>query len=234
MSTASLQSSPPSTMPAPPIVPPPTPVAMPTPIPAPSLYRMSYDLYERIAEIGLLGPRDRVVLLDGFLVNQMPISSNHTTSVDLGREALRAAVPVGWYVRAEQPIVLRGGPHGDSAPQPDLAVALGSILTYVKRHPIASEVGLVVEVAADLDAVRIDRAGMSRYAHAGIPIACIANIVDGSLEVYSEPSGPMADPVYRKLEVLRAGQFLAGEIGNPTTGQAALAPIPVEAFFPPD
>ncbi len=234
MATAILPSTPPSASTESPMVPPPTPLAMPMPVSAPSLYRMPYDLYERIAEIGLLGPKDRVVLLDGFLVNQTPISSHHTTSVDLGREALRAAVPVGWYVRAEQPIVLRGGPHGDSAPQPDLAVAVGSILTYVKRHPIASEVGLVVEVAADLDAVRIDRAGMSRYAHAGIPIACIANIADGSLEVYSEPSGPMADPVYRKLEALRAGQLLDGEIGNPTTGPAALAPIPVEAFFAPN
>ena len=234
MATATLQPSPPSTTPAPSTVSTPTPVLMPSRMPALTLYRMSYDLYERIAEIGLLGPKDRVVLLDGFLVNQMPISSEHTTSVDLGREALRAAVPAGWYVRAEQPIVLRDGPHGDSAPQPDLVVANGSILTYAKRHPTASEVGLVVEVCADLDAVRIDRAGLARYAHAGIPIACIVNIPDRSLEVYSEPSGPTADPRYGKSETLRPGQTIVGEIGNATTGPAAIAPIPVEAFFAPN
>ena len=92
----------------------------------------------------------------------------------------------------------------------------------------------MVEVAADLDAVRIDRAGMSRYAHAGIPIACIVNIPDRSIEVYSEPSGPTADPSYRKSETLRPGQALAVEIGNAATGPAAIAPIPVDAFFAPN
>ena len=88
MATATLQPSPPSTMPAPPAAPMPTPVLMPSPMPALALYRMSYDLYDRIAEIGLLGPKDRVVLLDGFLVNQMPISPEHTASVDLGSDRM--------------------------------------------------------------------------------------------------------------------------------------------------
>jgi Uma2 family endonuclease len=238
MATATLQPSPPSTVPHPTTVPTPTPVLMPAPMPmsmpASTLYRMSCDLYEQIAEIGLLGPKDRVVLLDGFLVNQMPIGPRHTASVALGQLALQGAVPVGWYVRPEQPIVLRNGPNGDSAPQPDLAVAIGSILSYVDRHPINSEVGLVVEVASDSDSLRIDRAGLPRYAHGGIPITCIVNVADRSIEVYSEPSGPTDDPGYRRLDTLRAGQFLAGEIGNATTGPAAIAPIPVDAFFAPN
>lgn len=234
MATATLQSAPPSTVTAPPMVPIPTPVLMPSRTPALTLYRMSYDLYERISEAGLLGPKDRVILLDGFLVNQMPIGPRHTASVALGLAAFQRSVPAGWYVRPEQPIILRYGPDGDSAPQPDLAIAIGSILSYADRHPVGSEIGLVTEVAADLDAVRIDRAGMSRYAHAGIPIACIVNIPDRSIEVYSEPSGPTADPGYRRLETLRPGQVLAGEIGNATTGPAVLGPIPVEAFFAPN
>jgi Putative restriction endonuclease len=235
MATAT-QPLPPSTVPTPPTVPTPSPMSMsmPTPTLALTLYRMSYDLYERIAEHGLLGPKDRVVLLDGVLVNQMPRGPKHTTSVALGQVALQVAAPVGWYVRAEQPIVLRDGPQGDSAPQPDLALAIGSILRYADRHPIGPEIGLVVEVATDPDALRIDRAGLARYAHAGIPIACIVNIPDRSIEVYSEPSGPSADPGYRRLETLRPGQSLAGEIGNATTGPAAIAPIPVESFFAPE
>jgi hypothetical protein len=200
---------------------------------AATLYRMSYDLYEQITEAGLLGPKDRVVLLDGFLVNQMPIGPLHTASVALGGLALQGASPTGWYVRSEQPIILRNGPDGDSVPQPDLAVAIGTVLSYLKRHPVADEVGLVIEVATDSKALRVDRLGLPRYAHAGIPLACIVNIPDRSLEVYSEPSGPTADPSYRRFETLRPGQTLVGEIGNATTGPAALAPIPVEAFFAP-
>ena len=47
-----------------------------------------------------------------------------------------------------------------------------------------------------------------------------------SVEVYSEPSGPSADPSYRRSETLRPGQSLAGEIGNAATGPAAHGPDP--------
>ncbi|WP_435009148.1 Uma2 family endonuclease [Tundrisphaera lichenicola] len=211
----------------------PTPVSTPMPMPALTLYRMSCDLYERLAEQGLLGPKDRVVLLDGLLVNQMPIGPMHSTSVALGQIALQGAAPVGWYVRAQQPIILRNGPQGDSAPQPDLALVVGTILSYTGRHPIGTEVGLVVEVASDSEALRVDRSGLARYAHAGIPIACIVNISERSIEVHTEPSGPVADANYRKFETMYPGQSLTGEISNTTTGPAAIAPIPVESFFPP-
>jgi len=211
-------------------------VAAPVPMPmlAATLYRMPYDLYERIVEHGLLGPKDKVVLLDGFLVNLMPKGPRHRNAVVRGQAALQAAVPAGWIVWAEQPIALRDGPNGDSAPEPDLTVVFGTIERYEVRHPVGAEIGLVVEVASDSDALRVDRAGMARYAHAGIPIACIVNIPDRSIEVYSEPSGPTADPVYRKSETLRPGQSLVGEIGNATTGPAAIAPIPVDSFFAPN
>jgi Uma2 family endonuclease len=195
---------------------------------------MPYDLYERIAEHGLLGPKDKVVLLDGLLVNQMTKGPRHNSAVLRGQEALRVAIPAGWHVRPEQSVDLRGGPEGDSAPEPDLAVIFGDFERYDERLPIGLEIGLVVEVASSLDALRLDRAGLPRYAHAGIPFVWIVNIPDRSIEVYSDPSGPVADARYRKSETLRPGQTLAGEIGNATTGPAAIAPIPVESFFAPN
>jgi hypothetical protein len=212
----------------------PTPLFLPITMPLLTPYRMSYELYERIVDLGLLGPRDKVVLLDGLLVNLMPKGPQHRSAVLRGQEVLRLTIPAGWHVQPEQAIVLRGGPDGDSAPEPDLAVVFGNFERYDGRLPTGQEIGLVVEVSSSLDAVRIDRAGMSRYAHAGIPIACIINIPDRSIELYTDPSGPVADARYQSLATLRPGQSLAGEIGNATTGPAALAPIPVEAFFAPE
>jgi hypothetical protein len=65
-------------------------------------------------------------------------------------------------------------------------------------------------------------------------MAWVVNIPERTVEVYSEPSGPSADPGYRRLETLRPGQTLAGEIGHAETGPAALLPVAVEAFFPPN
>jgi hypothetical protein len=212
----------------------PTPLPMPSSTPTLTLYRMSYDLYERIGELGLLGPKDKVVLLDGLLVNQMTKGPRHSSSLLRGLAILQASIPAGWHVRPEQPIALRGGPDGDSVPEPDLMVVFGPLERYDRRHPEGSEVGLVLEISATTDALRIDRAALPRYAHAGIPIAWIVNIPDRSIEVHTEPSGPIADPGYRRLETLRPGQTLAGEIGNATIGPAAIAPIPVESFFAPN
>ncbi len=236
MATVTVESTPPTTEAA---STEPTPLSAatdpePTPASSLTLYRMPYALYARIAEQGLLGPKDKVILFDGLLVNQMTKGSEHRCAVLRGLRALQPAIPAGWDVWPEQPVALRDGPYGDSAPEPDLSVVFGTLERYEHRDPMNSEIGLVVEVSASLDAVRIDRAGLFRYAHADIPIACIANVADRSLEVYSEPSGPSADPVYRKSEILRPGQSIAGEIGNATTGPAALAPIPVEAFFAPN
>ncbi len=207
------------------------PAAPPTP--GLRLHRISYETYERMVELGIFGPRDKIVLLDGLLVDKMTKGAQHNSAILRGQEALRAAAPAGWHVRPDQPVALRAGPAGDSAPEPDLAVIFGNFERYDDRHPNGSEVGLVVEVATSPAAVRIDRAWLDRYAHAGIPIACIVDITDRSIEVHSGPSGPTDSPGYRTSEVLRPGQVLAGEIGTETTGPAAIAPIPVAAFFAP-
>jgi Putative restriction endonuclease len=196
-------------------------------------YRMPSEINEKMVDLGLLGKRDPVVLVDGLLVTRRA-KTPHSTTVMRGDGILLTSIPLGWHVRPQGAVVLRGGPKGDSVPEPPLIVVFGEILRYQERHPSSSEIGLVVDVATDPEGLRIDRAGLFRYAHAGIPIACIVNIADRSLEVYSEPSGPSADPGYRRAETLRPGQVLAGEIGNATTGPAVLAPIQVDAFFAPN
>ena len=112
---------------------------LPTPLMAtqaqdPSLYRMSYDLYARLAQLELFRSEDHVVLLDGLLVNQMSKGPEHSVIVHQGQAVLQSALPAGWCVRLEQPIALRDGRHGDSAPEPDLVIAFGMNRRYLKQH----------------------------------------------------------------------------------------------------
>ena len=210
-----------------------SPMQAAAPTQALSLHRISYERYDKMVNLGIFGPNDKVVLLDGLLVNRMTRGAQHRNCVLRGLKILQVAAPAGWEIYPEQPVALRNGLDGDSAPEPDLMVVFGSLERYEDRHPTGSEIGMVIEVAATADAVRIDRAWIGRFAHAGIPVACIVNFLDRSIEVHTEPSGPSENPGYAKLETLRPGQVLVASIGNAITGPAATAPIPIESFFPP-
>ncbi|MBX6314993.1 MAG: Uma2 family endonuclease, partial [Isosphaeraceae bacterium] len=99
------------------------------------MYRIPLRLYQRMGMLGLLTPSDRVVMLDGLLVKKMTKGPRPSIATEKSRRALEAVLPAGWHVRQEQPIILAGGPAGDSAPEPDLAVIAGDLEDYRDAHP---------------------------------------------------------------------------------------------------
>ena len=121
----------------------PSPMAVPTDldwIPSP-LYRVSLEQYEAMVESGIFAPRDRIHLINGYLVAKLTQNDPHYTADDLCGEALDKAIPDGWYVRASKPIQL---PAQVSKPEPDRSVVRGMIRDYSRRSPGAAGVSLVV------------------------------------------------------------------------------------------
>ncbi len=198
-------------------------------------YRMTYETYAKIAELEVIRREDHVVLLDGILVQTMTKGPEHINAVDRGEEVLKAALPPGWMVRDEDPIALRDGPGGDSAPEPDLAVLIGTRERYENRHPEAFDVGSIVEVASSPAAFRVERNGLYRYAHAMIPTVWIVALHDRTIHIFTEPTGPGSDPKYGRVEVKRSGELLEVVLPSSTPDQppTILGPIAVASFFPP-
>jgi Uma2 family endonuclease len=186
------------------------------------LYRLSLDVYSELGELGLLLPDDRVELLDGLLVKKMTKGPQHSTAAHRLFVRFLSSLPVGWFPRMEQPIELPGGPAGDSAPEPDIAVVAGVFEDYATRHPGPADVVLIVEVAADSQALRRDHQGLKRYAWARIPAVWIVNRTNNKVEVYTEPSGKRQNPSYGKCEVKKPGEIVAPAIGG------AVVEIPVD------
>jgi Uma2 family endonuclease len=182
------------------------------------LFRISLEIYRTMGEVGLLVPTDRVELLDGLLVKKMTKGPSHTTVTLQLFMRLIASLPAGWFARKEDPIELPAGPAGDSAPEPDIAVVVGAIADYRTRHPGPAEVALVVQVAADSQAVRRDRQGLARYAWAGIPTVWIVNLTNDTVEVSTQPSGPVADPRYGLSEVKKVGEIAEVVIAGVVVG----------------
>ncbi|HZP38106.1 MAG TPA: Uma2 family endonuclease [Methylomirabilota bacterium] len=156
--------------------------------------------YDHLVDLGVFHA-DPVELIGGQLIVAEPQNSTHATALGAADDALRAALPPGFLVRAQMPLAL----DEESAPEPDLAVVPGRRADYRDHHP--GRPVLVVEVA---DAsLRFDRREKgSLYARAGVPEYWIVNLVDRVLEVHRDP---IADPRatygwgYRTLDRLEPG-----------------------------
>ena len=149
-------------------------------IPRP-LHRLSVAQYDAMGRAGILGPNDRVELLDGLLVEKMTKKPPRRIATRCAREALARLVPDGWYVDSQEPIVTES-----SEPEPDVAVIRGSTRDYVNANPPASAVALVVEVA-DASLARDRALKAAIYARAGIPVYWIIDLVERQVEVLSAP-----------------------------------------------
>jgi hypothetical protein len=158
------------------------------------LYRLTLAQYHAMAEAGILGHQDRVVLLEGLLVNKMTKHQPHIIATGLVQDSLTQAIPAGWYVEMQDPIWIAGS---QSAPEPDAKVVRGSRRDFRDRRVTPADVALVVEVADS--SVHEDQTTMKAiYAAASIPYYWLLNLPANRLEVYADPTGPDPNPDYRR------------------------------------
>ena len=161
--------------------------------------RWSRAEYERLIDLGMFQPGERLELLDGLLVLREPQKSPHAATVTQAGHVVEAAFGAGWHARIQLPVAL----DDNSEPEPDVAIVPGAPRDYLDGHPAGPV--LVVEVADS--SLRFYRRQKSRlYARAGLAEYWIVNIVDHVLEVYREPereTDEREDWTYRSVESLR-------------------------------
>jgi Uma2 family endonuclease len=156
--------------------------------------RFTVDEYHRLTEIGILTEDDNLELIEGYLVLKVARNPLHDGTLHRACKRLTRLLPPGWDMRIQAAVTL-----AESEPEPDLAVVREDPAGYTTRHPLAADVGLVVEVSDSTLAG--DRADKGRiYARAGITEYWILNLVDRQIEVYSSPSGPTATPGYKQRQ----------------------------------
>jgi Uma2 family endonuclease len=173
------------------------------------LYRFSVEQYQRMSEAGVLTARDRVELLEGWIVEKMTQNPPHAAALDCAQEVLRPLLPPGWYLREQKPIVTP-----DSQPEPDLAVVRGPTSRYRQNHPRTADIGFVVDVADT--SLEDDRTHKGRlYARARIAVYWIINLEAGQVEVYTQPRGGKS-PAYRQQRSYKLDEsvplLIAGQV----------------------
>lgn len=157
--------------------------------------------YHRMAQAGILSEDDRVELVEGEIVEMVPIGSRHAACV--GRlTALFSAAQTGGIVWVQNPIRL--GEH--SEPQPDLTLLRPRGDFYASGHPGPQDVLLVVEVAeTSADADREVKVPL--YARAGVLEAWVVDLHGEVVEVYRKPS----PEGYLEVQRVRKDQSLSVE-----------------------
>jgi Uma2 family endonuclease len=178
--------------------------------------RFSVAEYHRLIELGMLTEDDNIELLEGYLVHKMSRNPPHDAAIQKGMKRWLRVLPAGWDLRVQSAITLT-----ESEPEPDFAIVRGDENAYLTRHPTAADIGLVVEVSdSTLPGDRDDKGRI--YARAGIPCYWIVNLVDGQIEGYTSPSGPVADPKFAQRVDYRPGDSVPLILGGTTVVQVAV------------
>jgi hypothetical protein len=179
---------------------------------------LTLDQYESIVDAGMLGEKDHVHLIDGFLVARKTQNDPDATADELCGRALSHVVPAGWHLRVGKPIRL---PKLASKPEPDRSVVRGAVRDYARRSPEPADIALVAEVSDTRLADDQKLAGV--YGRAGIPFSWIINVVAGQVEDYSWP-GPSG---HESVEALAPGHSLTVVIDGVEVGET-----PVDDLWP--
>lgn len=162
--------------------------------------RYTVQSYLRLVDTGVLGPDDRVELLEGVIVAMAPQNPRHASATRRVSEALREAIGRRAVVSVQLPLIA----GGHSVPEPDIAVLPGTSGDYDRTHP--THALLVVEIAdSSLLQDRLTKAAI--YASAAVPEYWLLNLRDDAVEVYRAPE-PAARR-YTETRTARRGDDLS-------------------------
>lgn len=185
------------------------------------LARFSTEKYDRLVESGILTPDDNLELLENYIVRKNAECAVHDGTSLRIRKRLTRVLLAGWDIREQGTLAT-----ADSRPEPDFAIVRGDSRTYLSRHPVAADVGLVVEVA-NSSLLRDQRDKARIYARAGVVCYWIVNLEDRRVEVHTLPSGPGDAPAYASVVNFVPGDAVPLELGG-----AVVATIPISELMP--
>ena len=164
---------------------------------------ITVEEYYRLADEGVFGPDARVELLDGEIIEMLPIGPFHARST---RWLVNYFARLGegrWLVDAQHPVRL----SNSSEPQPDFVLIRSLDEEYKTRHPTPEDVFLLVEVSDS--SLRFDQSRkLAAYAKAGVKEYWIVNLVKRWVEIHRDPS---PDGTYESVTRKHNGDLIAPE-----------------------
>lgn len=189
---------------------------------------LTIEQYQRMIEVGIVGENNATELLRGVLVRKDRSSPGEDPTSHDPRHRLAVGLLTKLAAKLDAPlqhvqIQLPVACPPDGAPEPDAAIVRGTIFDYANRLPGPGDVSCVIEAShSSLDRDRDDK--LPIYAAAGIPQCIIINLVNDTIEAYSDPDGPSQQ--YRTKVTLERHEDLTLQLPQGTFVIAAADVLP--------
>jgi Uma2 family endonuclease len=135
------------------------------------LHRITVDEYYRMAEVGLLAPDARVELIEGVIIDMVPIGELHAVIVDRLVRRFCEVSEEKAILRVQGPVRL----SNYTEPEPDFALLKPRADEYRRGHPRGPDTMLAVEVSNTT--LRFDlRTKLPLYARHGVEEVWVADV----------------------------------------------------------
>jgi Uma2 family endonuclease len=154
------------------------------PFAAPSRHLISVDAFHRMGEMGILGPVDRVELIEGEIIDMSPIGVLHAAIVARLASYFSQRLGGAAVVWCQNPLRM----DDINEPEPDIAVLRPRPDFYTTAHPGPADVLLVIEVADTSLAYDLGTK-VPLYARHGIPEVWVIDAATRRTRVFRQPTG---------------------------------------------
>lgn len=135
------------------------------------LLRFTVKEYQQLEASGILADR-RFELLDGLILEKPVPSPEHNTVIRWLITRLSSLLPEDFFLDTQMDLEL---PEG--MPQPDGKIFRGDESTFLRNHPTAADISLVIEVSKS--SLSLDRRDKGwKYAESNIPVYWNVNLVE--------------------------------------------------------
>jgi len=172
-------------------------------MPQPRRLRFTVDEYYQMIELGILKDYEKAEIIEGELIQKIPIEKRHSAVVERLNEILRDELGKSVSLRNQQPI--KFGDYNE--PEPDMAVLQRREDFYSEIKPEPKDALILIEVSDTT--LKYDRdTKLALYAEAEIAETWIINLLNDIIEVHTKPS----NGIYQLTKFFKRGENLKSEV----------------------
>ena len=187
----------------------------------PVRHRLTVDEYYRMAEAGILGPGQRVELIDGEIIDMSPIGVLHAAVVNVLVRHFSQRLGNSTFVSSQNPLRL----DDENEPEPDLLILRPRSDSYATAHPGPADTLLVIEVADTSLAYDLE-VKVPLYARHGIPEIWVIEAATRRTHVFRKLLvGESQTSGYAEVRLVEAHESLPFDKIGDTGGEGSTASL---------